>query len=382
MFLKFVFREQCWNENRKHACFIIDDPLLKKTYGFLNYRKLLKLMDEYNFHTSIAFIPYNWKRSKSAVTNLIKLRHYRYSLCYHGCYHTEKECGIVNEEELNDRFNIAKEMMRKHREKTGANHDNAFVFPQGCFSVNAMKVLKANNFLASINSEIFPCEGKADLKLSDLLDPVITYYSTFPLFYRRYARDINEFAFDLFLGKPILIVEHHAFLKDKYHKLTNFVNQINKIDKELSWDSLENIIKNTFAWKLLDKDTLMIKMFAKDAIITNNTNYKKKLYIVKNEDGNVQIDNILLNKSNLTVFTIKNDLLQFQAEIKPYSELRVEIEYKNRYTNGTREVKLIYKIGVFIRRRLSELRDNYLSKNEILLNIESLLKVFIKKFVP
>lgn len=53
-----------------HACIIIDDPLLRENYGFLNYRKLLDLMDKHDFHTSIAFIPWNYNRTDKNLATL------------------------------------------------------------------------------------------------------------------------------------------------------------------------------------------------------------------------------------------------------------------------------------------------------------------------
>jgi hypothetical protein len=48
---------------RTNACVVIDGPLLQQRYGFLNFRELLQLMEKQNFATSIAFIPWNWRRS-------------------------------------------------------------------------------------------------------------------------------------------------------------------------------------------------------------------------------------------------------------------------------------------------------------------------------
>ena len=68
---------------------IIDDPLLRKDYGFLNFESVLGLMDEYNFHTSIAFIPHNWRRNASGITRMFRERPDRYSICFHGNDHTD-----------------------------------------------------------------------------------------------------------------------------------------------------------------------------------------------------------------------------------------------------------------------------------------------------
>ena len=47
MYLKWSFREICWRAPKINACLIIDDPLLKARYGFLDFRELLQLTDRY-----------------------------------------------------------------------------------------------------------------------------------------------------------------------------------------------------------------------------------------------------------------------------------------------------------------------------------------------
>src|SRR5262249_3917056 len=40
MYLKWSFRDICWTAQETSACLIIDDPLLKPRYGFLDFREL------------------------------------------------------------------------------------------------------------------------------------------------------------------------------------------------------------------------------------------------------------------------------------------------------------------------------------------------------
>ena len=42
MFLQHVFQDQLWHNPGRYANFIIDDPLLRESYGFLNYAQLLQ----------------------------------------------------------------------------------------------------------------------------------------------------------------------------------------------------------------------------------------------------------------------------------------------------------------------------------------------------
>ena len=63
MYLKWAFADICWTGAEIRACLIVDDPLLKPRYGFLRFSDALELMDSHNFTTTIAFIPWNWRRT-------------------------------------------------------------------------------------------------------------------------------------------------------------------------------------------------------------------------------------------------------------------------------------------------------------------------------
>jgi len=103
------------------------------------------------------------------------------------------------------------------------------VFPQGRFSTAALTALKANNYLAAINSSPSPAYSGAygALTGADFLTPAVTRHGGFPIFVRRYPAGLEQFAFDLFFGKPLLAVEHHAYFKDGGARLAEFVSQIN-----------------------------------------------------------------------------------------------------------------------------------------------------------
>src|SRR5271154_189567 len=46
MALRHIFGEECWRPCKPHASIIIDDPLLRRKYGYLNFESLLRLMEE------------------------------------------------------------------------------------------------------------------------------------------------------------------------------------------------------------------------------------------------------------------------------------------------------------------------------------------------
>ncbi|PYL49299.1 MAG: hypothetical protein DMF40_02565 [Verrucomicrobia bacterium] len=93
LYLKWAFAATCWSAPERSACLTIDDPLLRPTYGFVDYRELLSFMRRYKFSTNIAFIPWNWRRSDSSVTRLFRENPEYYSISVHGCAHTQAEFG-------------------------------------------------------------------------------------------------------------------------------------------------------------------------------------------------------------------------------------------------------------------------------------------------
>src|SRR5262249_28002294 len=152
--------ETCWQAPATNACVVIDDPPLKPRYGFLSYRELLSAMVQHDFSTNIAFIPWNWRRSRSEVVRMFTENTDRYSLSVHGCDHTGGEFGIPDNHVLAWKANEAKDRMSRHESRTGIRHDHIMVFPQGVFSVPAMNVLRRSGFTAAVNTEVISSEQR------------------------------------------------------------------------------------------------------------------------------------------------------------------------------------------------------------------------------
>jgi hypothetical protein len=72
MALRHIFGEECWRPCKSHASIIIDDPLLRRDYGYLNFESLLRLTEEYNFHTTISFIPHNYRRNSARIVRMFR----------------------------------------------------------------------------------------------------------------------------------------------------------------------------------------------------------------------------------------------------------------------------------------------------------------------
>src|ERR1039457_5091624 len=52
IFLRCAFGNRCWHNPNPGAGIVIDDPLLKKNYGFINFPKLLKSARKHGYHVT------------------------------------------------------------------------------------------------------------------------------------------------------------------------------------------------------------------------------------------------------------------------------------------------------------------------------------------
>src|SRR5206468_4966700 len=168
----------------------------------------------------------------------------------HDLNHRKRGCGDAAAAPLESEARASRARMAKHRELTGVPFDNVMVFPQGTFSTAALRAMKQAGFLAAVNSTPFPIDDPPEkLRVRDLLSPAVTRHSSLPLFLRHYPTRLAEFALDLFLGKPALMVEHHDYFRHGYQQLEAFAAQINHLNDTIYWCGLEEIARNSFLWR-------------------------------------------------------------------------------------------------------------------------------------
>ena len=215
MALRYAAGDECWRPCKAHASIIIDDPLLRKSYGFLNFDFLLGFAERHNFHTTIAFIPHNFRRNLSRTTRMFQENASRLSICFHGNDHTKGEFASTDMAFLNTSLRIAEDRMTLHQQMTGLPCDSVMVFPQGNFSIEAMKVLKSHNFYAAVNTVPHPAEQPVRLTIGELAQPAVLRYGGLPLFICKPIRQTqsHDIAFNVFFGQPVLIVEHHEIFQ-------------------------------------------------------------------------------------------------------------------------------------------------------------------------
>lgn len=361
-YIRWAFARGSWNAREASACLVIDDPLLKARYGFVRFRELLTLMKQLRFSTSIAFIPWNWRRSNARIVQLFKDNPDHYSLCIHGCDHTAGEFSVSDRKRLGAVASEAVRRMSLHERRTGLAHDRIMVFPQGLFSNEAIGALKGSGFHAAVNTEVHsnpPATRK--LRISDVWDVAVMSYGDFPIYTRRYpAQAIENFAFDLLLGKPCLVVIHHDFCSDGYAQLSHFIGQLNALKVPIVWRSLGDVLRRGYRQREVSLDSIEIEMYGSEALIENTSERAKSYLIRRREPRPHGIESLHAGSRQLAWESI-GDYVESKLKLGPGETTLLTLRFKVAEDVAHGHQNFVHRAKTMLRRYLSEARDNYVA---------------------
>lgn len=368
IFLRHCFRETSWHGPAPTARLIIDDPLLREKYGFLDYGVLLKSMQGSRYGTSIAFIPWNyWRTSRRNAVRVLNMSS-NLSICVHGCDHTNREFDSQIPALLSRKAGLALQRMESQRKRTGVGFAKIMVFPQGKFSQTAIAALRANNYLAAVNSTCFPTDGGlGDLTVGDLLRPAVTRYNSFPIFLRHYPRRLFDFAFDLFLGRPALVVEHHEYFREGTATLEEFVAALHQLQPDLTWPALTSQLTRSCQMRSLANGSTEVQFFTNRFQLVHNEAGAGRFLLTKHEPDSAAVQTVLADGKSVP-FYFESGSLKMEMQSEPGKVRNIEIldRQSHQQING---FGVLHNSRVLVRRALSEFRDNTLARHPGLLKI-------------
>ena len=360
-YIRWAFPLSSWHAPEASACLVIDDPLLKSTHGFVDFRQLLALMKRYKFSTNIAFIPWNWRRSAPEVVRLFRENPEHFSLSVHGCDHTRAEFGNSSQQRLYWKTQQALERMNRHESITGICHDPVMVFPQGIFSEAAMSALKRTDLIASVNNDIISADPHPrTITISDVWDIAVMCYS-FPLFTRRYPWEgIENFAFDALLGKPAIAVIHHDYCSDRCARLVNFIEQVNALPSAPTWRNLGEVVRRSYRQREVSPGAAEVEMYGTELCIENRFDRPKRFFIKRRESEPSAIQRICTDAEEVA-WRQTDGRIDFELELKPGENQVIKIKFHDVAGNGYNGDNLPYRLKAMVRRYLCEVRDNYVA---------------------
>lgn len=364
MALRHVFGEESWRPTGERAAVIIDDPLLRESYGFLNFESLRRLMNRHRFHTTLAFIPHNYRRSSPKTARMFRENPDKFGLCFHGNDHTGAEFASTDTTHLNTMLQVAEDRMRMHHVITGLECNRVMVFPQGKFSLEAMRVLRSRNFHAAVNTVPHPLEYPVQLTISELAQPAVLRYGGFPLFLRKPIRETqtHDIAFNLFFGRPVLIVEHHDVFQCP-DSVAEAADRINSVAPEICWSDLAQAVDGATLTRRTPDGVHHIRAYSGATRIHNPSGSSQRFAVEWSHAGQYpRVDQVLQNGVRIPSFEVDDNRIGISVEMAPGDSQTFSVVYRNEQpVRG--QLGFRWAAKAFLRRRLSEIRDNHLSKN-------------------
>jgi hypothetical protein len=331
IFLKKECGDVCWHRKTISANLTIDDPWLVEPYGNLSYSELIKQMEVANFHTTIAFTPWNYDRSRRDVVDLFLKNPERYSIAFHGNNHDRREFGSYSDHPFKTQItNIRQALgrMAEFTKLTGIPASQVMIFPHNIAPEKTLLTLKQQNFIATMNSRILPLGETAPVDADSMLWTATLKYYGFPVLQRFNPRvDRTIINILLFLEKPLLFYTHQDYFYKNigaFNEVAQYVNE--RTHGKARWANLKQVCDNLYMERLRSAKEYDIRMMARSVVIKNSTTNTALYRIQQIWSGYKDIEKLIIGDT--TYEADFEEKLGKPILLEPGKTIRIELLYK------------------------------------------------------
>jgi len=362
MFVRYCAGDAAWHAPGHYANLTIDDPWLREPYGYLNYRDLLGEMEKHDFHTTIAFIPWNYDRSEPEVVSLVRDHPERFSICIHGDNHDHKEFTDYRSKPLADQLAALKQSlarMDRFKTLTGIPYDRVMVFPHTIAPEGTLEALKTYNYLATVNSSNVPMDRPDPSLLPLDLRPVSVAFATFPSITRYPVElpvpsgfiEINEF-----LDNPLFFYGHHDLFASGIGAFDGVADAVNTLEPDTRWRGVGDIARHLYLVKLRDDSTSYdVLALSSDFDLTNPSQVGATFNVTKEETGRPAIASVSVD-GRPCPYRFHGGQLGFSVDVPAGSARSVVIQYENDLKLAAIDTSR-RSVRVYLLRMASDFRD-------------------------
>jgi hypothetical protein len=381
VFLKYCFGERSWHRLVDHANFTIDDPWLRKQYGYIGFEELCKEAEKSEFHVTIGFIPFNYQRSHKDVIGVFQRCQNRLSIAVHGNNHDFKEFWRSENEqhEVDSISEYERDVIQAiyrmdiFRQETQLSYDKVMIFPRGEYTKNSLNPLKKHNFLMTVNGGK-PVSEVGEISFSEKIDEmrgITLEFEGFPVVLRSriydWQNDERNFQagrrmmqIRLFLDLPVLMYAHHDFFHKGIDGFNFIARNVNEMQPQIKWASLGDIGKKLYYEKRIGEREIEILSFTSEILIANEHTSEMKYIVKKKEVDSIAIHSVEVDGVRHE-YSIDEGHVRVEIGIEPGCERNFRIIYSSDCKVAS--LKLDDKeLKARIIRTLSDFRDNYLPR--------------------
>lgn len=375
VFMRHIAGETAWHAPGWFANLTIDDPWLLDAYGHFDYARILEQMALANYHTTIAFVPWNYDRSERDAVEIVKANPQRFSVCVHGNNHNhrefyryeaqpgdqEKPCSLA---EQTAHIRQALRRMELFTAQTDIPYEPVMVFPHAIAPTETLAVLKSYNFLATANS------GHVPLGAEPPSDPTFAFcnlsldYANFASFnrfapapdpYAPKGRTLADIALDGFLQNPLLFFIHHEFYSEGPQAFNSYAQQVNQQIPEVRWVGLAEVARHAYRLRQAGpKNHYQVEVFSREIRLYNHSEQTRHYQIRKAENFQFPLSRVQLNGADYE-YQATADAILVNLQLAPQAEALLSILYQSPELNDTVPNKASWRINLL--RYLSDFRD-------------------------
>lgn len=269
--------------------------------------------------------------------------------------------------------------MDHHQEQTGMGWDPIMICPREEYTVEALQALAdTGRFLGLVNTGCIPRNLNFEhVRGVDLLLPAQDSFFGFPIFKRHYWSDVSVFAMAAFLGKPVILVEHHDFFRDQNRAFKEFVAKLNTACPTVQWSGLADLARQTCLCRRVSPEAMEVRFFTDEFLMRNPTPHPQVVRFRRRLPPDRVIESIMVNGLKVTVAR-EGEFICFETILGGNSTATVQLHRCTSPIPDGNSRGWTYDVGIAIRRLLSEARDNWLSRNQILLNAANRLVKLVR----
>ena len=358
IFFRQAFGRACWHSPVLAAGLVIDDPLLVRKYGLVDFTGLLQSARSVGYRVTLAFIPWNHWRVGWRQGSLFSTHKDVFSVCVHGCDHTRHEFDGADEDDLLSRSLTAVERMKRLCDAHHLPLERVMVFPQEKYSHAAVRALaRSGAFSAIANTRLIPTSGAGPvMTVADLLTPAQDRLHGMPIFKRHYFTSMRDLALSLYLGRPAIMACHHTDFRGGAAKAEAFAAGVAGLGSSIRWLALGEMVSRVHWRRWAAPDRLEIRFFGETVIFDSGIEESCSVRLSRRVPEDRVVEAIAFDGAVLSFARIGEFVVAEVNGCAPgVHTLRIALAPLAVQARAGRSFN--YQFRVAVRRFLSELRD-------------------------
>jgi hypothetical protein len=165
-------------------------------------------------------------------------------------------------------------------------------------------------------------------------------------------------------------------------KLVDDVMMINSMEPDIQWCDLETAVSTATLRRRTPDGVCHIRAYSRAVQIGNDFDSPKRFLVEWSHSSECPpVEQVLQDGVRIDSFVVDDSKVSVSFELAPHSRQTLSIAFRNNYSS-LEGLGFLWDAKAFIRRRLSEARDNHISKNQFAMAVAQALgrRVFSKVF--